>query len=1274
MKRFSPCLLVVILILVFSNSSLAQFPCNPGDSVGTSCCGADSGTGGYSWDLGVCDTLYVEPWPETDTCFIVSYPFPDTICINEPGEEFPCFLYINLFVTHDSNTFWWEDDSSWIQDSLAAFVNPLLFWHQSTGGDSLIFPFQAMSWNNPDINPYLPWMDQSMFRHFVDSRTGDTVYYNRMLQMVEAGNAAWNVYTGIDSVSSAGDSGHVYLMTTPLSATCQRWWEGERVLLATLTFKVPDTMHVCFDSTFWPPSNELAFTRYDAVNYFPRHNLPFCIWVGPPRIEVISPNGGEDWCVGDSHDITWLSEKFTDDVKIQYSTNGGGSWIDIISSTENDGVYSWTVPNTPSTNCLVRIYDAADGDPYDESNAPFTISDESITVTYPNGGEVFVAGVSLSITWNSICFTGTVDIFISEDGGANWDPVVSGTENDGVHETSIPHSYSTDQGLVKVSDSDDGDPSDQSDVFFTVSNFTIRAQPETLIVPISTDTTCTVILESQFGFSLPCTLTLDEDSLPANTTYDFNPATLAPTGSSILTFHTDASTPPGTSTVIITGTEMPQGKDGIEHSTQVVLIVPPPDFSIEAEPETVTVVAGESIYCDVILESIYGFSSPCTLTLDEGNLPANTTYDFNPATVVPTDTSILTFYTERSTPPGTSTIIITGTEMSKAKNGIEHSTQVVLIVTPPPDFTIEAAPETLIVITGESGDCDVILESLYGFSSPCTLTLDEDSLPANTTYDFDPATLVPTGTSVLTFYTDVSTPPGTSIIVVTGTEMSKGGSIVEHSTQVVLIVVPPPDFTIEAEPETLTVVAGESVGCDVILDSLYGFSSSCTLTLDEDSLPASTTYEFDPVIVVPPDTSALTFHTTVSTPAGTSTIIITGTEMAKGKAGVEHSTQVVLIVTPPPPDFTIEAEPETVTVVAGESVGCDVILYPLYGFSSSCTLTVDEDSLPASTTYEFDPVTVVPPDTSVLTFHTTVSTPAGTSTIIITGSEITKGKAGVEHSTQVVLIVTPAPDFTIEAEPETLGVNPGESVNCDVILESLWGFSSPCTLTLEEDSLPANTTYDFNPATLVPTDTSVLTFYTNESTPPGIVTIIITGTEMSKGQKQMEHSTQIVLIVAPPRIEVTSPNGDEHWCIDKTQEITWSSEGVPVPFVKIEYSVNGGTSWETIADNTENDGSYAWTIPDTPSDSCLVKVSDAEDGDPVDESDHFFTIFLAGDCNADGTTNIGDAVYLINYFFLGGPPPDPMEAGDVNLEGTVNIADLVYLLNYLFFEGPPPLC
>jgi hypothetical protein len=327
-------------------------------------------------DLGECDTLHVVPWSETDTCYVVNFPTPDTICINEPGENFPCFLFVHLLVTHDANPL--PDDPT-TEDSISAFVIPLTFWHQSTGGaDSLIFPFgnpvNPNAWNNSIISPYTP-MDKSMFRHFVDPHNTSDTTYNRMLQMVEAGQAAWNVFTDVDSLASDGDSGHVFLGLTILDPNSQRWWEGDTTLLATLTFKVSDTMHVGIDSAFWPPASNFTFTRYDAVIYFPRHHLPLTIWVGPPRIVVTSPNGGESWMVGETYDITWISENFTGaDVKLEFSADGGYSWMTIIGSTPNDGAYLWTIPDTTSDSCRVRVSDAEDGDPYDISDSNFSIT------------------------------------------------------------------------------------------------------------------------------------------------------------------------------------------------------------------------------------------------------------------------------------------------------------------------------------------------------------------------------------------------------------------------------------------------------------------------------------------------------------------------------------------------------------------------------------------------------------------------------------------------------------------------------------------------------------------------------------------------------------------------------------------------------------------------------------------------------------------------------------------------------------------------------------
>jgi hypothetical protein len=64
--------------------------------------------------------------------------------------------------------------------------------------------------------------------------------------------------------------------------------------------------------------------------------------------------------------------------------------------------------------------------------------------------------------------------------------------------------------------------------------------------------------------------------------------------------------------------------------------------------------------------------------------------------------------------------------------------------------------------------------------------------------------------------------------------------------------------------------------------------------------------------------------------------------------------------------------------------------------------------------------------------------------------------------------------------------------------------------------------------------------------------------------------------------------------------------------------------------------------------------------------------YICGDVNADGVVDASDVVYLLNYLFIYGPAPVPIEAGDANLDGVVDISDVVYLMNYLFIGGPEP--
>jgi C1A family cysteine protease len=63
---------------------------------------------------------------------------------------------------------------------------------------------------------------------------------------------------------------------------------------------------------------------------------------------------------------------------------------------------------------------------------------------------------------------------------------------------------------------------------------------------------------------------------------------------------------------------------------------------------------------------------------------------------------------------------------------------------------------------------------------------------------------------------------------------------------------------------------------------------------------------------------------------------------------------------------------------------------------------------------------------------------------------------------------------------------------------------------------------------------------------------------------------------------------------------------------------------------------------------------------------------VCGDVNDNGTVESGDVVYIINYIFGGGPPPETDEIVDVNCDGKVNLVDVIYLINYIFRFGPVP--
>ncbi|HYN44536.1 MAG TPA: NosD domain-containing protein [Candidatus Limnocylindrales bacterium] len=66
--------------------------------------------------------------------------------------------------------------------------------------------------------------------------------------------------------------------------------------------------------------------------------------------------------------------------------------------------------------------------------------------------------------------------------------------------------------------------------------------------------------------------------------------------------------------------------------------------------------------------------------------------------------------------------------------------------------------------------------------------------------------------------------------------------------------------------------------------------------------------------------------------------------------------------------------------------------------------------------------------------------------------------------------------------------------------------------------------------------------------------------------------------IVPPKITVTSPDGDENWTRGTAHAITWNYTGNPGTYVKIELLKNGMVN-RTILASTPNDKSQSWTIP-----------------------------------------------------------------------------------------------
>lgn len=252
--------------------------------------------------------------------------------------------------------------------------------------------FHAAGNDNNDDPDYLDNRGDCISVAATDSNDhkADFSNYGTWVDISAPGTQIWSL------VHNYNDDEHDYIaamggtsMSTPMAAGVAAliWSQNPTWTAAQVRQRLYDTADDIEDNLSPTHKGKMGAGRINAWN---------AVMTGE-NITVTAPNGAEILTVGDNYDITWTSAGTSGNVKIELSTNTGGSWTNVIASTPDDGTFNWLVPDSPSTTCLIKVSDTV-GTPNDISDAVFTIQTGNVNQTIP-----------LTIGWNIYSLAVTPD-------------------------------------------------------------------------------------------------------------------------------------------------------------------------------------------------------------------------------------------------------------------------------------------------------------------------------------------------------------------------------------------------------------------------------------------------------------------------------------------------------------------------------------------------------------------------------------------------------------------------------------------------------------------------------------------------------------------------------------------------------------------------------------------------------------------------------------------------------------------------------------------------
>jgi hypothetical protein len=255
-----------------------------------------------------------------------------------------------------------------------------------------------------------------------------------------------------------------------------------------------------------------------------------------------------------------------------------------------------------------------------------------------------------------------------------------------------------------------------------------------------------------------------------------------------------------------------------------------------------------------------------------------------------------------------------------------------------------------------------------------------------------------------------------------------------------------PDFAISLTPANVTAPQGGFGETSLTVKPRNNFTGAISLSLAAglDEVPKGLTLSLDRVSVsgTSPVSWTLRLYARPTTPTGTHRLKLRATS-----GNLTREADLVVEVTPPPPDFTISLNPTSLTVQQGATGTTQLTVTSLNGFAGTVSLSL----VGAPSGVTLSPSSVdVPAGGSVtrsLTLAVDPTVDPGTY-----GLQVKATGGGLTKTANLSLTVTAAPNFSISLNPESLTVQQGSSGTTTLTITPQNGFTGTVNLSLVDEN------------------------------------------------------------------------------------------------------------------------------------------------------------------------------------------------------------------------------